>query len=327
MLKRDKKMTESIIKLDEKYRPKTFADLVGNQQIVKDIIEMIKDKNMPHLMLNGNAGTGKTSTAHVIIKHLYNGVSKRKFIEINASEENGVDVVRTRIKEFAKMSKGSDGVGFRIIILDEVDELTSKAQAALRRIMEIYYKHCRFILICNYKWKIIDPIQSRCTVFDFSKISCEEMYPRLSYICENEGIDIEEKALQFVAKKSNGDMRTALNSYLERLKTRENKVTLDYVKRFDVDCNSALKIIKDGLNGRFVKGRQTFFGAIKRGLEIRDVLKKIDATAVEQNYPNDMKGDIALACLESEELLLKGCTNDLVIAGFVARLSKIGRKY
>ncbi len=329
------KMSLKIL-LSEKYRPKTFADLVGNTDIIKEIAEMVKNKNIPHLLLSGNAGLGKTSLALVIANKLYNGVTKFNVKEVNASDENGIAVMRGPVKVWAEQAKpvyqtingkSVEICSFKLVILDEADNMTPQAMAALRRTMEKWHKKNRFIIICNYKWKIIDPIISRCSVYDFQAIKPEEMFDRVQFICEQEKIDIDKKSIEYICQQSNGDMRSVFNNYLERLKLIKGKIPLSKVKRFDVDLSISQKILKESLNGRFLKGRQAFEVGLKRGYNIRQLIKDISEYSAKNGYPNAMKGDISLAALESEKLIIDGCTTEIVTAGLVARLMKIGKYY
>lgn len=321
------------IQLTEKYRPKSFADLIGNPDIMKDLAKMVKEKNIPHLCFTGNAGIGKTSAALVIAKLLYNGVTKRNILEINASDENGIAVMRERVKPWAKRSKpvkdekGNIICNFQIIILDEFDNTTAPAQAALRRTMEQYHTYCRFILICNYKWKIIVPILSRCSVYDFKNIKPAEMIDRLTYICSQENIELEPNAIEYICKQSNGDMRIALNNYLERIRTVKGKIPLSKIKKFDNDYSIAQKVLKESLNGRFLSGRQAFEVGLKRGYTFKQIIKDISNYSAKNGYPDIMKGDIALNCAETEQALLNGGTEVVVYSALVARLMQIGDKY
>src|SRR3989344_3996852 len=154
----------------EKYRPHTFADIRGQKDIVEKVSALVKSGNMPHLLFSGPAGVGKTTMALVIAHELFGDSWRDNTLELNASDERGIDVVRVKVKDFARTRAIGD-VPFKIIYLDECDALTKDAQQALRRTMENYTQTCRFILSCNYSSKILDPIQSRCAVFRFKPLS------------------------------------------------------------------------------------------------------------------------------------------------------------
>ena len=153
----------------EKWRPKNFEDIIGQEAIVRRVKAMVEQKSIPHLLFTGPAGSGKTSLSLVIAKQLYGNSWRENFLELNASDDRGIDVVRNTIKDFAR-TKSIGDVPFKIIYLDECDSLTKEAQQALRRTMENYAAVTRFVLSCNYSSKIIDPIQSRCTIFRFRGI-------------------------------------------------------------------------------------------------------------------------------------------------------------
>src|SRR5210317_1811730 len=165
----------------EKYRPKTFADVKGQQNIIKRVQAFVKNKNMPHLMFAGPAGVGKSTLALVTARELFGESWKDNFLELNASDERGIDVVRVKVKDFARTRAIGD-VPFKIIYLDECDALTKEAQHALRRTMENYTQTCRFILSCNYSSKIIDPIQSRCAIFKFRPLEKSEIFELIGHI-------------------------------------------------------------------------------------------------------------------------------------------------
>lgn len=166
----------------EKYRPKKFEDVVGQEEIIKRVKSLVNSLNIPHLLFAGPAGTGKSTLALIVVKQLFGEAWRENYLELNASDERGIDVVRQKVKDFAR-TKAIGDVPFKVIFLDEADALTREAQQALRRTMENSTATCRFILSCNYSSKILDPIQSRCVVFRFQllekKISKEELI--LSY--------------------------------------------------------------------------------------------------------------------------------------------------
>jgi len=198
----------------EKYRPKSLDDVKGQHETIKNLKEKVATKNITHLIFEGMHGTGKTSTALALTNDLYSGLSKHTISEnlkeLNASDARGIGVVRTVMKDFCKTTK-SPQVPFKILILDEADNMTNPAFQALRRTMEKYSKNCRIIMLCNYANKIIPPIQSRCTVIHFDPLSINDIEERLEFIIERENVIISDKAVETLSRKSNGDLRWAIN--------------------------------------------------------------------------------------------------------------------
>src|SRR3989338_1053358 len=194
----------------EKYRPKRLKDVMGQDNITRQLISFIESRNLPHCLFAGPAGCGKTTTALCGAYELYGDRIKGKFLELNASDERGIDVIREKIKEFPRQPSIDIGM-FRIVYLDEADALTKDAQHALRRIMENYSHICRFILACNYSGKIIPPIQSRTAVFRFSSLRENDMIEYLKNIAKNEKLKIDEDAYKAIIKVAEGDMRKATN--------------------------------------------------------------------------------------------------------------------
>ncbi|KAL8284202.1 hypothetical protein RQP46_004951 [Phenoliferia psychrophenolica] len=200
----------------EKFRPVTLADVVAHQDIITTIDQFIAKNRVPHLLFYGPPGTGKTSTILAVARKIYGvdnaAAMKNNCLELNASDERGIDVVREQIKNFASTRMQGQGVaGFKLIILDEADQMTNAAQSALRRVIEQYTKNVRFCIICNYVNKIIPAVQSRCTRFRFGPLPKEEVEKRLNYVVEKEGVNLTEDGRQAILKLSRGDMRRALN--------------------------------------------------------------------------------------------------------------------
>ncbi|MBU0662804.1 MAG: replication factor C small subunit [Candidatus Diapherotrites archaeon] len=193
----------------EKYRPVTLSDVVGQGMISERLQSYVKNRNVPNMMFSGSAGIGKTSSAVALARELYGKNFSQNFLELNASDERGIDVVRNTIKDFARTL--AFDANFKIIFLDESDSLTSDAQQALRRTMERYTKTCRFILSCNYSSKIIEPIQSRCVVFRFKPLAAEDIKNRLGEIAKIEGAKLTDKAMDAVVYVADGDCRKAIN--------------------------------------------------------------------------------------------------------------------
>lgn len=194
----------------EKYRPKDFSEVKGQKEIVKRIKAFVEQKNMPHLLFAGPAGVGKTTLSLVIARQMFKDSWRENFLELNASDERGIDVIRHKVKDFARTRAIGD-VPFKVIYLDECDALTREAQQALRRTMENYTQTTRFILSCNYSSKIIDPIQSRCAVFRFMPLGKDEMITIIEKIAKQEGLKIDDKSKEALYHISEGDCRRVEN--------------------------------------------------------------------------------------------------------------------
>lgn len=238
----------------EKYRPQTLDEVVGQEHIVKRLKKYTNEQSMPNLMFSGPAGVGKTTTALALAKSVLGEYWKNNFLELNASDARGIDTVRNQIKNFCKLKPM--GAPFRIIFLDEVDNMTKDAQHALRREMEMYTKTSSFILSCNYPSKIIDPIQSRCAIFRFAPIKKEDITARLEYICNEEGFSYTDEGISTIVYFTEGDMRKSVN-ILQSAATEGEEVTEDAV--YDVISKSKPQDINNmvtaALSGDFMKAR------------------------------------------------------------------------
>jgi replication factor C small subunit len=193
----------------ETYRPQALSEVVGQEAIVERLQHYVDSKDLPNMLFAGPAGVGKTTSAIAIARGLYGEAWEEHFLELNASDERGIDVIRDRVKSFARTSFG--GANYRLIFLDEADALTSDAQAALRRTMEQFSNNVRFILSCNYSSQIIDPIQSRCTVFRFSPLSETAIAQQVRHIAAEEGIELTDDGVDALVYVAGGDMRAAIN--------------------------------------------------------------------------------------------------------------------
>lgn len=237
----------------------------------------VSEKNMPHLLLVGPAGIGKTTSILALARDLY-GPSYRSFIlELNASDERGIGVIRDKVKNFARTAAIASPVSFKILIMDEADHLTGDAQHALRRTMEIYTKTCRFCLLGNYSENIIDPIQSRCSVFRFSPLKESDLKGHIEYIAKKENLDIVEEGLDAIYQASNGDMRKSINLLQA---AAANQKLIDDIAIYNLLGNVSPEAIKDMLNtaldGNFLESRELLRGLlINQGLAPEDIIKNI----------------------------------------------------
>jgi replication factor C small subunit len=239
----------------EKYRPKKLNEVVGQEEITKRLESYVKSRSLPHLLFSGPAGIGKTSSAVALAKELYVVGFERNFLELNASDERGIDVVRKTIKDFARtMAFDSE---FKIIFLDEADALTADAQQALRRTMERFTKTCRFVLSCNYSSRIIEPLQSRCAIFRFKPLNSKEITGKLTEIAKKEGIQLSDDALKAVTYVSQGDLRKAIN-VLQASSSIESKIKEDtiYAVSSKAKPEEIKQLIKLALEKKFLEARE-----------------------------------------------------------------------
>jgi len=205
-------MSSSSVMWVEKYRPQKISELINQKEIMGSINSMLKNQSeLPHLLFSGSAGVGKTSAALCVSREILGKHWRDYTLELNASDERGINMVRERVKKFSRFAGLDTEIPFKIIILDEADEMTTDAQTALRRITEDTAKICRFILIANNLSKIIEPIQSRCVVFKFTKISDKEILSQLKLIGKKEKIKADEKGLSAICDYTDGDLRHAIN--------------------------------------------------------------------------------------------------------------------
>ncbi|EOA35291.1 hypothetical protein CARUB_v10020461mg [Capsella rubella] len=196
----------------EKYRPQSLDDVAAHRDIIDTIDRLTNENKLPHLLLYGPPGTGKTSTILAVARKLYGPKYRSMILELNASDDRGIDVVRQQIQDFASTQSFSLGKSsVKLVLLDEADAMTKDAQFALRRVIEKYTKSTRFALIGNHVNKIIPALQSRCTRFRFAPLDPVHVSQRLKHVIDAEGLNVSENGLAALVRLSNGDMRKALN--------------------------------------------------------------------------------------------------------------------
>lgn len=309
----------------EKYRPKNLDEVVGQKHVTERLKAYVSANNMPHLLLTGPAGTGKTTCSLAIAKEMFGDGWKGNFIELNASDERGIDVVRGKIKEFARTAP-LGGAEFKIIFMDEADALTSDAQAALRRTMEKFSKICRFILSCNYSSKIIDPIQSRCAVFRFKPLTKEDIREFLMRIVTNENISIDSDALEALVHVARGDMRRAVNS-LQVAASMDRTIDVDTIYQTTGLANpeEVKKMLEIALGGNFVAARDKLDEImIEFGLSGQDIIRQIHASFFELSIDDTAKVRLMDKTGEIEFRIIEGSNERIQLEALLAYMVMIG---
>lgn len=283
----------------EKYRPQELKDIVGQKQIINRLEKYVGEESMPNLMFTGPAGVGKTTTALALVKSILGDYWRQNFLELNASDARGIETVRNNIKQFCRLKPV--GAPFRIIFLDEVDNMTKDAQHALRREMEMYTKTASFILSCNYSSKIIDPIQSRCAIFRFAPIKGEDIVERLKYICEEEGFAYEESGLETIVYYAEGDMRKAINILQATASEGEDineSSVYDVVSKAKPQDIS--KIVTSALTGDFMGARDLLRDSmVLQGTSGEDMVAQIYQDVSRRVVDGKMEADIYIDLIEA----------------------------
>lgn len=304
----------------EKYRPRRFADIKGQEDILARVRMFVEKKNMPHLLFAGPAGVGKTTLSLVIAHELFGQEWRNNFLELNASDERGIDVVRVKVKDFAR-TKGLGDVPFKIIYLDECDALTREAQQALRRTMENYTHTTRFILSCNYSSKIIDPIQSRCAIFRFKPLSAASLRSIVEHIAASEGFSISEDGIAAAIEVSEGDVRR-LENILQAAASNSDKVTEEVI--FSVASYAKPKEVAEMLAaavaGKFHDAKSLLLKImLDYGLSGLDVIKQIQQEAWSVASLSDReKLELVKRCGEAEFRMVEGSDEVIQLEALLA---------
>ena len=318
----------------EKYRPSTFEEIKGQQEIVEKVRAFVEAKNLPHLLFSGPAGVGKTTLSLVIAKQLFGEHWKENTLELNASDERGIDVVRVKVKDFAR-TKAIGDVPFKLIYLDECDALTKEAQQALRRTMENYTKTARFILSCNYSSKILDPIQSRCAVFRFKPLSKEEIFSVIENIAKEEGGEAN-KSLSLEVKEalygvSEGDVRRVTNILQSCLTLKKEGEVLEAKDVYSMASAARPKevqeILQRAFSGKFAESRKLLLDTmLNYGMSGLDVLKQIQKEIWNLQVDDRKKVELVDKCGEVEFRMVEGSDEYLQLESFLAFIALVGKR-
>ena len=318
-------MTISDIMWVEKYRPKKISEIVNQTDIKGSLSALLKNQDeMPHLLFSGSAGVGKTTMALCISQEILGNKWKDYTLELNASDERGINMVRERVKKFSRFAGLDTEIPFKIIILDEADEMTSDAQTALRRIIEDTAKFCRFILIANNISKIINPIQSRCAVFKFSQIDEKEIISHLKSVLKKEKGKADEKGLKEITEYAGGDLRHAIN--LLQTSASTGDITQDSVKAAAglTKTNDVENVLKLAVDGKIQESRNKMIELVKvYGMSESDFLKYINQALFSAKYDN--LEELSQIIAKYDYRILVGSNPEIQLSAMLAELGKFSK--
>jgi len=309
----------------EKYRPKTLDDMVDQKEIVERLKNFVKARNVPHCIFAGPPGTGKTTAALCLARDLYGDGYREHIMELNASDERGINVVRETVKTFARVRSIGE-IPFKIMVLDEADNMTSDAQQALRRTMERYTETCRFILIANYSGKIIEPIQSRCAPFRFTYLPRGEQDRYLRLIAEKEKLQLLDEGLDAIFEVCGGDLRKAINT-LQASASLNRPVDAKVVYSIAGRAHPAdvRKMIETAINGDFLEARKQLRDMIQKyGVAGSDIIRQIHTEIFRADFPERWKIKLADIIGEMDYRLVEGADEEVQLSALLARLVETG---
>lgn len=312
----------------EKYRPNNINEIVGNTQVISILNNMVEKNSLPHIILFGSSGTGKTSTILAFAKKIYGKFYRHMILELNGSDDRGINVVREQIKEFCSTNNNlykmfSKKNMYKIVILDEVDSMTLDGQFALRRIIENYTENTRFCLICNYITKITPALRSRCLAFRFEPLSTDYILDKLYDIMDKENVDLEDDVIDKIVVKSDGDLRKGINmlqcltTFRKISKSNDINLLFNMINHSDIELmlkelkskNSFIKkfqIIKDVINTHEYNLTEVIHYIINLLIEKKEINKSIikELSKLELKTYNNLDNDLIIGSLVGTFILL-----------------------
>lgn len=306
----------------EKYRPKKLIEVTGQKEIIPLLIAFVEGKNMPNLLFSGPPGVGKTTSALAIAHELFKEDIGSNFLELNASDERGIEVVRGWIKDFAR-SVSIGKVPFKLIFLDEADALTQEAQQALRRTMEASSSATRFIISANYSSRIIEPIQSRCAVFRFNPLTESDIVGTLKKIAISENLKIDDEALKAIFYVSEGDMRKAV-TILQSCAIQKNNINAELVHSVSSKATpkEIRELIDQALNGNFLAAREKLDSLLMNyGLNGEDILLQIYREIPKLNIDEKSKMQMVIYLGECNFRLISGANERIQLEALIAQIA------
>ncbi|MEW6748266.1 MAG: replication factor C small subunit [Candidatus Micrarchaeota archaeon] len=315
-------MQTDILPWTEKYRPRRLDDVAGQSEAVQRLKAFVKSRNMPNMLFAGPPGVGKTTCCLALAHELYGPELAGNFLELNASDDRGIDIVRGRIKDFAR-SVSIGNAPFKLIFLDEGDALTADAQQALRRTMEANASVTRFIISANYSSKIIEPIQSRCAVFRFMPLTKEDVRKALHKVTEEEKLKLDEKAYDALFYVSEGDMRRALNT-VQGCAMHSKHITEELIHKTSSKANpkEVREMVVQALAGKFLDARANLDKLlITYGLSGEDILYQVYREIPSLEVPEKQRIRLIDKVGECNFRLVQGANERIQIEALLAQIA------
>lgn len=315
----------------EKYRPKKVDDVAHQEEVVSVLKKSLQESNLQNFLFYGPPGTGKTSTILALAHEMYGSIYKDRVLELNASDERGIDVVREKVKKFSQLTANNQTAGskkcpsFKLIILDEADSMTKSSQEALRRIMEVSTKTTRFCLICNYVSRIIAPIASRCSQFRFKPLSMENQRKRLQYVCEQENVQISTEALGSLILCSEGDLRRSM-TFLQTahsLKGEEGITREDVLEITGVVNDEIIKgLLQSCSSNDFENIKENVTNIIQDGYTVSQVISQMHDEVLSMKITDQKKSEIMEYIAIMDKHLIDGADEYLQLMSLATNIQQ-----